>query len=150
MYPHQRFASIAALLAAMFGAAMSSSAAQPATQPASSLAWSPIGGDTFDGWQNLTITDGIATLPAGGAATFRYPLGAKGWTTAGFRVENDSTRDWRSFYGVQLDVRAPRRSACGAAGRSAHTPADASAGIFARVACHLPNRRDGRATAGSV
>jgi hypothetical protein len=82
-------------------------AAGPASRPAAPSAWEPIGGPGLSGWAGVATDQGVATLPAAGVATFQYPAGPAGWSIAGFQVENDSTRDWRPFCGLQLDVSAP-------------------------------------------
>ncbi len=67
----------------------------------------PLGGVKFEGWTGVEAgTDG-ATLKLPGEAVFRYPQGPKGWYSEGFRAENDSTCDWRSYYGLQLDMQVP-------------------------------------------
>jgi hypothetical protein len=93
------------VLACLFG--VTTARADTAAQPAM---WQPIGNlQTLDGWQNLKTgaVAGIADWPMPSEAWFRYPQGPKGWTRPGFRTEHDGTADWRSFYGLQLDVELP-------------------------------------------
>jgi hypothetical protein len=67
----------------------------------------PLGGTRFEGWAGLEVENGEATLRVPGEAEFEYPAGSKGWYEEGFRKENDGTKDWSGYYGVQLEVRAP-------------------------------------------
>lgn len=66
----------------------------------------PLGDAKLGGWSGLGLTanDETATLSVPGEAVFRYPDGPRGWYKHGFRIENDSTADWRDFYGVRLQV----------------------------------------------
>jgi hypothetical protein len=61
---------------------------------------------TLIGWQDLSRgLNNSVYFTAPGAAVFQYPPGPNGWYRRGFRMENDSSKDWRDFYGVQFDVR---------------------------------------------
>ncbi|HEY1661671.1 MAG TPA: hypothetical protein VGI03_04570 [Verrucomicrobiae bacterium] len=72
------------------------------------LPWLGIGGDDFTNWTDVTThKNGIATWALKDPAVFTYPQGSKGWYFSGFRQENDSTRDWRSFYGLQMKIMVP-------------------------------------------
>lgn len=64
---------------------------------------------TLSGWTGVEPgNDGAVHWKLENTAVFRYPDGPKGWFFHGFREENDSTRDGRGFYGLRLDVRAPK------------------------------------------
>ncbi len=91
----------------ILAAAIALSIAPSAAPAAGTRAWLEIGGAAFDGWKGLSVSAGIATLPASGQAIFRYPRGPKGWSVSGFRILNDSSRDWRDYYGLQIDLRVP-------------------------------------------
>jgi hypothetical protein len=67
----------------------------------------PLGGAQLEGWSGVEAGADGATLKLPGIAAFRYPQGPKGWYAEGFRTENDSTGDWRGYYGLQLDVQVP-------------------------------------------
>ncbi|HUB27444.1 MAG TPA: hypothetical protein VL992_18605 [Tepidisphaeraceae bacterium] len=54
--------------------------------------------------QDLPGLNGTFSAPS--SVVYQYPAGARGWFKHGFRVENDSTRDWRDWYGLQFDVRS--------------------------------------------
>jgi hypothetical protein len=71
--------------------------------------WLEIGGRDFTGWTGVKPgKGGIVTWMLENKAVFQYPQGPKGWYFFGFRQENDSTFDWRDFYGLQLDVLIPK------------------------------------------
>jgi hypothetical protein len=108
-----RIAAVACLCLAA-GAAGTWEPAQLTAVDASSRApaWQELGGQQFKGWTGLQpASDGTAILKTGTPAIFRYPQGPRGWYRSGFRDLNDSSADWRSFYGVQLDVLVPKGSA---------------------------------------
>ncbi|MGN6625155.1 MAG: hypothetical protein ACTHLN_00925, partial [Tepidisphaeraceae bacterium] len=75
----------------------------PATRPATP-AWEELGGDSFDGWKNVQVKDGAADIAPSAPAVFRYPDGPNGWTVEGFLPLNDSSHDWRPYYGLQFDI----------------------------------------------
>ncbi|MGH7953272.1 MAG: hypothetical protein ACREFE_15330, partial [Limisphaerales bacterium] len=71
--------------------------------------WISIGGKNFTGWKNLEPSSNDSAIwKLSDEAVFQYPQGPRGWYFVGFRQENDSTRDWRNFYGLQLEVLVPR------------------------------------------
>ena len=70
--------------------------------------WLEIGGQDFPGWTNLKPANGVATWTISEEAIFKYPEGTRGWYRAGFRTENDSSRDWRGYYGLQFEILVPR------------------------------------------
>ena len=70
--------------------------------------WLEIGGKDFLGWNNLKSANGVVTWKLEDKAVFQYPPGTKGWYFFGFRQENDSTRDWRDYYGLQMEIFVPR------------------------------------------
>jgi hypothetical protein len=70
--------------------------------------WLEVGGKDFSGWKNLKSENGVATWNLENNAVFQYPPGTRGWYFFGFRQMNDSTRDWRGFYGLQIKILAPR------------------------------------------
>lgn len=87
------------------GLAWTSAGAQ--TQAASP--WLEIGGRTFAGWSGLQPQRiGIANWNVDHEAVFQYPQGPKGWYFFGFQQQNDSTSDWRGYYGFQFKVMVPR------------------------------------------
>jgi len=68
--------------------------------------WQQLGGSDFADWQGLAPAgDHTATLKIPGEASFRFPEGSHGFVKHGYQVVNDDTRDWRSLYGVQCEVR---------------------------------------------
>ena len=96
----RRLALIAALLLTISAPVRAQFAVQPPLLP--------IGGANFGGWSGVKVgaVSGIVSVP--GSASFAYPKGPKGWYTVGFRTENDSARDWREYYGLQLEVHTPK------------------------------------------
>jgi len=66
-----------------------------------------LGGKQFAGWSGVESTADGARLRLPGEAVFQYPQGPKGWYIEGFRTKNDSTGDWRAFYGLKMDVKVP-------------------------------------------
>ncbi|WP_460555278.1 COG1470 family protein [Hymenobacter daeguensis] len=72
-------------------------------------AWEPVGTATLADWTGLAPATGkAATLKLPGTTVFQYPAGPKGWYNHGFRAEHDGTRDWRNFYGLQVEVWVPK------------------------------------------
>jgi hypothetical protein len=70
--------------------------------------WLEIGGTHFTGWTGIQPgPDGSASWNPAGPAMFRYPPGPRGWYWEGFRHENDGTRDWSGFYGLQFEIKVP-------------------------------------------
>lgn len=69
--------------------------------------WLSIGGNDFTGWNHLKSENGAAVWNISNEAMFRYADGPRGWYRAGFRNENDGTRDWRGFYGLQFEISIP-------------------------------------------
>ncbi len=70
--------------------------------------WLEIGGDNFANWTGVTVrNDAAAKWTLNNPAVFTCPPGPKGWYFNGFRQENDSTRDWRAFFGLQMKIMAP-------------------------------------------
>src|SRR5689334_1663918 len=68
-----------------------------------------LSGGTFAGWTGVQPgKQGVADWNLEGSAVFKYPQGQKGWYRHGFRDLNDSSADWRNFYGVELDVLVPQ------------------------------------------
>jgi hypothetical protein len=64
-----------------------------------------LGGGVFANWTGIQPEkQGIADWNVEANAIFKYPPGPRGWYRQGFRDLNDGSADWRSFYGVQLDV----------------------------------------------
>ncbi|HEV2435869.1 MAG TPA: hypothetical protein VG077_07715 [Verrucomicrobiae bacterium] len=91
---------LTAILAGRAGAA-----AEATTE---SSPWLEIGGTHFTGWTGIQPgPDGSASWNPAGQAMFRYPPGPKGWYWEGFRHENDGTRDWSGFYGLQFEIKVP-------------------------------------------
>jgi hypothetical protein len=85
-------------------------AAGAAAQPGAGISpWLGIGGKDFAGWKSLKASkNGVAIWKPSDEAVFQYPEGGRGWYRAGFRTENDSTKDWRGYYGLQMDVFIPK------------------------------------------
>lgn len=70
--------------------------------------WLEIGGTNFAGWTGLQpAPGGTAKWNLADKAVFSYPPSSKGWYWEGFRHENNGTRDWSGFYGLQLEVKVP-------------------------------------------
>jgi hypothetical protein len=72
-------------------------------------AWQYLGSKNLSsGWIGLNPHPHFAILQLPGSAGFQYPKGIKGWYNMGFKIENDGSRDWRDYYGLQADVYIPR------------------------------------------
>ncbi len=71
----------------------------------------PVGNlQTMSGWTGLEpAKGGAATWNLAAPVVFSYPPSPRGWHFQGFREENDGTRDWRGFYGLQLEVWVPKK-----------------------------------------
>lgn len=59
------------------------------------------------GWSGVTPTadGGSAAAAVPSELHFQYPEGSRGFYNHGFRAQNDSTFDWKPFYGLRFDVR---------------------------------------------
>lgn len=70
--------------------------------------WQELGGASFSCWSGLQLeANGEAVLRVGESARFRYPEGPVGWRRQGFRDFNDSSFDWRGYYGVRCELLLP-------------------------------------------
>jgi hypothetical protein len=81
------------------------SAAPPTTNAAVERLLDPHGVENWTG----VDTGGILKIP--GAASFNYPPGERGFYKHGFRLLNDSTRDWSDEWGLRLDLDLPAAAA---------------------------------------
>jgi hypothetical protein len=70
-------------------------------------AWEYLSDKNFSGWTGIKPGAENGLLPCPGQAVFQYPAGKKGWYSHGFSKEHDGTRDWRKYYGLQLNVKVP-------------------------------------------
>ncbi|MBW8780595.1 MAG: alginate lyase family protein [Verrucomicrobia bacterium] len=85
------------LLAAILASPVHAEVESPAVQS--------LGGSAFVGWKGLVPAAEGATFPVPGVAAFRFPEGPRGFYKHGYSVENDSTANWTSLYGVQCEVK---------------------------------------------
>jgi hypothetical protein len=79
-------------------------ASEPTTAPAVDRMLDP---HAIVRWVGL---DDHAALKIPGTATFTYPAGEKGFYKHGFRLLNDSTRDWSKDWGLRIDLDLPDNS----------------------------------------
>jgi hypothetical protein len=61
----------------------------------------------LSGWSGITHGADAASLPVPGVASYRYASGLVGFYKHGFRLENDSTVDWTSYWGIRCEVKVP-------------------------------------------
>lgn len=62
------------------------------------------GSGGLSGWSGVAAESSVAALAVPGVADYRYPTGPRGFYKHGFRMEDDSTKDWTGLWGVRFEA----------------------------------------------
>lgn len=73
------------------------------------LGWVSLDSAHYLYWKGVRVVgnDGFISLPKG--AGFKYPVSEKSDYAIGFLNFDESTRDWRAFYGIAADIYVPQK-----------------------------------------